>query len=133
MDEGLRELVWQRAGRVCEYCRLPQGFDVLPFQIDHIIATKHHGTTTADNLALSCFHCNVHKGPNIAGIDSLTGQLAPIFNPRRDDWNENFGWSGATLTGRTAIGRVTTDVLQINVPLRREHRRLLMDAGLLPL
>jgi hypothetical protein len=30
------------------------GLDVLPFQIDHIIAEKHHGPTVAENLALSC-------------------------------------------------------------------------------
>lgn len=28
--------------------------DALPFQVDHIIAEKHHGPTAEGNLALSC-------------------------------------------------------------------------------
>ncbi|MGH7171510.1 MAG: hypothetical protein ACRELF_09615 [Gemmataceae bacterium] len=37
------------------------------------------------------------------------------------------------MTGRTAIGRTTIDVLAINLPERVEHRRLLLRAGLFPL
>jgi HNH endonuclease len=131
MDQSLRDQVWRRANAVCEYCHLPQQFDVLPFQVDHIIASKHHGPTTADNLALSCFDCNIHKGPNIAGIDPLTGEITPLFHPRRDHWNEHFEWDGAVLIGRTRIGRATVDVLQINLHDRQEQRRLLLEAGLL--
>jgi hypothetical protein len=35
---------------------LPQFLDILPFQIDHVIAIKHHGPTTSDNLALCCYN-----------------------------------------------------------------------------
>jgi hypothetical protein len=38
MYEALKRLVWDRAENTCEYCRLPQSPDVLPFQIDHILA-----------------------------------------------------------------------------------------------
>lgn len=72
MDDALREFVVQRASRRCEYCRMPQEYDVLPFQIDHIISLKHRGSSEAANLALSCYNCNAHKGPNIAGIDTDT-------------------------------------------------------------
>jgi len=37
MNEAQKQLVRERAGDLFEYCRLPRGFDVLPFQIDHII------------------------------------------------------------------------------------------------
>jgi hypothetical protein len=37
MEEVLGKLVRDRAENICEYCRLPQQFDILPFQIDHII------------------------------------------------------------------------------------------------
>ena len=132
MDAELRELVRQRARGVCEYCRMPQRHDLLPFQIDHIIAEKHHGETVAENLALSCFNCNVHKGPNVAGLDPLTGQVTALFHPRRDPWNDHFRWDDdETLRGRTPAGRATVDVLNINLPARREHRRLLSHAGLL--
>ena len=42
MNEALKHLVWDRAENTCEYCRLPQSLDVLPFQIDHIIAEPLH-------------------------------------------------------------------------------------------
>jgi HNH endonuclease len=124
--------VWDRAGRACEYCGLPQWLDLLPFQIDHIIAEKHHGPTEAENLALSCLNDNLHKGANIAGLDSETGALTRLFHPRQDIWNEHFAWVGTELMGRTAVGRTTIDVLAINMPERVEHRRLLQRAGLFP-
>ncbi len=133
MDAALKRLVWDRAGDACEYCGLPQSLDVLPFQIDHIIAEKHHGLTVAENLALCCLNDNLHKGPNIAGIDPETGALTRLFHPRQDRWEEHFAWVGPELTGRTAVGRTTIDVLGINLPERVEHRRLLLRAGLFPL
>jgi hypothetical protein len=133
MDDALKQLVWDRAGDSCEYCQLPQHFDILPFQIDHIIAVKHHGATSADNLALSCFNDNSYKGPNIAGIDLVTGELTPLYHPRRDRWSDHFEWVGPTLIGRTAVGRTTIDVLNINLPERVEYRRLLIQSGVLRL
>src|SRR5262245_15465507 len=93
MDSDLERLVWQRAGNRCEYCRLPATLEWLHFQIDHIIAQKHLGATAAENLALSCFHCNSYKGPNIAGIDPISGRVVRLFNPRRDKWSRHFAWS----------------------------------------
>lgn len=131
MDEELRRLVRERAGNTCEYCRLPQRFDVLPFQIDHVIARKHHGLTVADNLALSCLSDNAHKGTNVAGIDQLTGDLTRLFHPRQDDWDEHFAWDDGELVGLTPVGRTTIDVLCMNLPDRVEQRRLLQLADLL--
>jgi hypothetical protein len=131
MDESLRQLVWQRAEHTCEYCHIPQQFDALPFQVDHIIAEKHHGPTAEDNLTLSCYADNAYKGPNIAGIDPETGQLARLFHPRRDEWDVHFKWNSPVAVGRTAIGRTTIDVLKINLPERVEHRRLLIASGIL--
>jgi hypothetical protein len=51
MDSALRDAVRARAGDRCEYCLIPQSFDLFPFQFDHIIAQKHHGPTESDNLA----------------------------------------------------------------------------------
>jgi hypothetical protein len=131
MDEALRQLVWDRAGDTCEYCRLPQRFDILPFQIDHVIAIKHHGPTAADSLALCCYNDNAYKGPSIAGIDPASGAVRRLFHPRQDDWSELFAWNGPELVGRTAVGRTTIDVLNINLPERVQHRRLLIQAGVL--
>jgi hypothetical protein len=96
---------------------------------DHVIARQHHGRTAADNLALCCVDCNRHKGPNLSGFDSVTEKITPLFNPRCDAWPAHFRWSGATLVGRTAVGRVTVDVLSINLPRRVAARAALMRAG----
>jgi hypothetical protein len=132
MDVALIRLVWRRANGLCEYCRLPQAFDDRPFEIDHIIAEKHHGPTAAGNLALSCFRRNSFKGSDISGRDRRTRKLTPLFNPRRHKWAKHFRWQGAYLMGRTAVGRVTVDVLRINEPFRLELREELMAEGVFP-
>ena len=129
MDARLRRLVWDRAGSRCEYCRMPQEHDDIPFEIDHILAESHGGPTTAGNLALACFHCNSFKGTNLAGIDEKTKRVVPLFHPRRHKWARHFRWDGAHLRGRTPAGRATVAVLRINRPHRVQHRQALMNEG----
>jgi hypothetical protein len=112
---------------------MPQVFDPLGFEVEHIIALKHHGLSEESNLALACFACNRHKGPNLAGLDPQTGQLTRIFHPRTDDWQSHFRWSGPHVLGLTDIGRTTIDVLEINAPLRVAHREALIEEGVFPL
>jgi hypothetical protein len=125
MDERLRRQVRERADSRCEYCLIVHSEDVMPFQVDHIIAEVHHGASNLDNLAWTCFDCNVFKGPNIAGIDPDTHQITRLFHPRHDNWNNHFQWSGARLLGKSPQGRATIDVLRINLPERVAHRQLL--------
>ena len=125
-------LVWRRAGRCCEYCRISQHCDESTFEIDHIISRKHGGATGAGNLALSCMSCNSFKGSDIGGLDLATRRLAPLFNPRRHKWARHFRWVGGLLIGRTPIGRVTIFVLNINDPLRVALRESLIAEGLFP-
>jgi hypothetical protein len=47
-----RALIKQRAHGRCEYCQLVEECTVLPHQIDHVRATKHHGPTTMANTCL---------------------------------------------------------------------------------
>jgi hypothetical protein len=133
MDRGLRDEVWQRAAACCEHCRMPQIYAEASHEIDHVIAEKHHGLTALENLALACFHCNNHKGPNIAGVDPETGELTRLYHPRQDEWTSHFQWNGPVLVGRTAIGRATIDVLAINVRHRVGHRQALIEEGVFPL
>jgi HNH endonuclease len=132
MDATLAELVWERARRCCEYCRMPQIYDELPFEIDHVVAEQHAGKTVASNLALACFADNHHKGPNLAGIDAKTRRRAWLFNPRRHKWARHFRWDGPILVGRTAVGRATIGVLRINLPHRVRHRAQLIAEGTFP-
>ena len=130
MEAALEHLVWQRAQHCCEYCHIPADISLLPFQLDHIIALKHGGQTTAANLALSCERCNFHKGPNIAGY--LEGEHVPLFNPRQDQWADHFTWNGAVLVGKTPVGTVTIGVLAINLPYRIVLRAALIEEGVFP-
>ena len=132
MDQYLRELVWQRAAACCEYCQIPQPLTDAVHEIDHIIAEKHRGPTIPGNLALACFHCNNHKGSNIAGIDPVSGQTTRLFHPRLDVWNEHFRWRGAILQGLTPSGRTTVEVLEINLRHRVLHRQALLEEGAFP-
>jgi len=111
---------------------MPQSYDELSFEIDHVIAEQHGGKTVASNLALACFADNHHKGPNLAGIDPKTGKRTWLFNPRRHKWAHHFRWDGPLLVGRTAIGRTTIVVLGINLAHRVLHRAQLMTEGVFP-
>ena len=132
MNLRLERLVWRRAHNTCEYCQMRQEFDELRFEIDHILARKHGGLTNARNLALACFPCNNHKGPNIAGRDPLTERIVRLFHPRRNKWQEYFEWNGPYLIGRTKIGRATIAVLEINLPHRVSLRQALIDEKVFP-
>jgi hypothetical protein len=132
MDRTLEELVWERAESRCEYCQMHQEHDGFVHEVDHVIALKHHGPTVAANLALACFPCNNHKGPNLAGIDPRTKKLTKLFHPRRHKWARHFRWNGPNLVGQTAIGRVTIAVLEINAADRVLLRQALIEEGVFP-
>jgi hypothetical protein len=103
-----------------------------PFHIDHVVSRQHGGQTVADNLALACFHCNAHKGPNLAGVDPQSSELTRLFHPRLDEWTSHFAWNGAELVGITSVGRATIQVLAINDPVYLAVRQSLLQEGVFP-
>jgi hypothetical protein len=107
-------------------------YPTVTFPVDHVIARQHGGRTKLSNLALSCLHCNSHKGPNIAGIDPRTRRLTRLFNPRRHKWERHFQWKGTQLVGRSAVGRVTIQVLDLNDPDVIAVREALREEGAFP-
>lgn len=130
MEAATRDLVRRRAGDACEYCGLSQ--DDLPFatfHIEHTIPKQHGGTDAPSNLALSCNHCNSHKGPNLAGIDPESGQIVPLFNPREAAWHDHFELHGAVILGGTPAGRATVRVLAMNTVERIDLRAALLGEG----
>src|SRR5438094_7994540 len=109
-----RTEVRRRAQNTCEYCRLHQDDSPLAaLHLEHIIPKAHGGTDDLDNLALACIDCNLHKGTNLTGIDPETKEVAGLFNPRRQEWNDHFDLQGIYLIGKTAIGRTTIRVLNM--------------------
>ncbi len=127
----LRRLVRQRAGECCEYCLILEAFTFAVHELDHIVAEKHGGPTTADNLALACALCNGFKGSDLASIDPESGVIAPLYHPRRDVWSQHFRLAGGKIEPLTPVGRVTVRLLQLNHPDRLEERELLILAGVI--
>ena len=119
MDARLRQLVRQRAQGCCEYCSIQQFQEPLAFHVEHIIARQHGGKDTADNLSLACHHCNLHKGPNLAGLDPQTGELVRLFHPKLDDWAAHFSREHGEITGISAVGRATVQLFRMNEHGRR--------------
>ena len=95
----IRREVIERSGNCCEYCRVSQEDQFFTFEIDHIIAEKHGGASTSENLCLSCPDCNAYKGSDIASVDwDLDEVITPLFHPRKQDWAMHFKLD--TTTGR---------------------------------
>ncbi len=128
---ALRTEVRSRAQLRCEYCLSLESLTLVGHEVDHIIAVKHAGDTVAENLALCCTLCNKHKGTDLASIDRETGEMQRLFHPRRDQWREHFELRGGEIVARTAIGRVSVRLLQLNRLERIREREVMIQAGLL--
>jgi hypothetical protein len=129
----LRRMVIERAGNCCEYCRIGQSERVIDFVIDHVIAEKHDGPTDSDNLCVSCYWCNSHKGSDISSVDwNGTGEVTALFNPRKHIWDEHFRLQRAIIEPLTPQGRVTTSLLRFNAPKRIQEREKFLLIGEYP-
>jgi hypothetical protein len=127
ISSALRRLVEERANYRCEYCLLPAGVVFFPHEVDHVIAVKHGGATSADNLAFSCWRCNRYKGSDLGSFDPQTEAFSFLFNPRRQNWNEHFIFEDFRVLGLTPEGRTTAKLLQLNSDERiAERQRLLI-------
>lgn len=91
------------------------------------------GLANAAPLALACRRCNLHKGPNLTGIDPLTSGVEILFHPRRDQWADHFVFRDAYIEGLTPSGRATVEVLALNDVRRLELRQELLRLGELTL
>ena len=83
INAALRREIIERAGDCCEYCLTDPDDHMFPYEVDHIIAEKHGGDSSSENLCWSCYLCNGYKGSDIGSVDWLgSGKLTPLFNPR---------------------------------------------------
>jgi len=129
MDQSLREVVRQRAGDACEYCRIAQkATPLIAFHVEHIVSRQHGGSDDPSGLALACDRCNAYKGPNLTSIDPQTGTVAALFHPRTDLWSAHFVVEGGHVIGLTPTGRATVRLLNMNAPRRVQLRREWLQA-----
>jgi hypothetical protein len=126
-----RREVRERARGCCEYCRNQVRFAMAPFAIDHIVPRSAGGATHTDNLAFACASCNAHKHNKTSAADPVSGDVAPLYHPRRDRFQDHFTWNGdfTRILGTTPQGRATVDALQMNHEGVVSLRRLLQQAG----
>lgn len=128
----LAALVRERAGGRCEYCRMAQSLQGGTFHIEHVVPLSRGGSSSAENLALACPGCNLHKADRVSATDPETGNEAPLFHPRADSWSIHFAWDGERVVGKTATGRATLTILQFNHSRRLRIRVAEAGFGLFP-
>jgi 5-methylcytosine-specific restriction endonuclease McrA len=90
ISEEMRRQVADRANRQCEYSLINEADSGFHHQVDHIVSRKQGGVSTLENLALAGMLCIRHKGTDIASIDSETGSVTRLLNPRQDRWSDRF-------------------------------------------
>lgn len=95
-----RRAVVERAQGCCEYCRSQQRFAMQAFSVEHIVPRCCGGKTILDNLALACQGCNNHKYTKTEGCDPVTGDIVPLYHPRRQVWSDHFGWTHGNHTDK---------------------------------
>jgi hypothetical protein len=134
MNKTTRKIVKIRANYLCEYCLCPEYFSPDPFESDHIIATAKGGSDDLNNLASACSGCNGSKNDAIQALDLASGQIVPLYNPRKDIWAEHFRWNEqyTQLIGISPIGRATIDRLRLNRPSVVNLRIILRQVGEFP-
>lgn len=109
-----RQMVAERAGFCCEYCRVAEADSYHIYHIEHIISRQHGGTDDPSNLAFSCSICNWKKGSNIGTILTPGGLIIPLFNPRTNNWYEHFRTENGEIVALTDIGAATVKILDLN-------------------
>ena len=132
IPEKLRHQVRELAQRQCEYCLLDERCAAKPHEPDHICPEKHGEDTVIDNLCLSCFDCNRHKGSDLCSLDLDTGAIVPLFHPRQNRWNDHFRLIGTLIEPLTPTARATVRLLKINSEERVEEREALLRVGKYP-
>ena len=126
------DFVAQRAGFRCEYCHAPDWLFNFALEVDHFIPNSAGGSDGPENLALACRSCNAYKSFHQLGL-TTDGEETPLFDPRKDVWNEHFRLNTETgeIEGLTSIGTGTSVRLRLNNFFQVRARRLWLRKGLI--
>jgi HNH endonuclease len=112
----LRNRIRESDGDRCCYCLTTELNSGSRMVFDHIYPRAKGGETSFENVCLACRACNEYKSDTIEALDSMTDLLTPLFNPRCQSWQDHFDWiqNDTEIQGKTAVGRVTVAILQMN-------------------
>jgi hypothetical protein len=131
---SLAERIRKQARYRCGYCLVGEHLIGMQMEFEHLVPLAEGGQTLEENLWLSCRNCNGFKHSQTKAIDPESGLVAPLFNPRRQNWNEHFRWSEdrTEIIALTPEGRASVVALRLNNPLTVVARRLWVSAGWWP-
>src|SRR5438552_2689008 len=103
VPEALRTRIANIARHRCGYCLSAEAIVGALMEMDHLTPESLGGLTEEENLWLACSPCNGHKANRIVALDSITGELVQLFDPRRQVWREHFQWTegGDRIVGLT--------------------------------
>jgi hypothetical protein len=134
LSKKTKLFVAERASSCCEYCLSQQNYSPDYFTVEHVIPKVKKGSNTVENLAFACSGCNGHKYTHTKAIDPVSGLYAPLYNPRKDTWDEHFKWDLAfsIITGITPTGRATVEKLRLNRISVVNLRLVLAQVGMHP-
>jgi len=116
---SLRQRIVSLDARRCAYCQSPEALMGVTFEIEHIIPISAGGSTSLDNLCLSCPTCNRYKATRTTAQDPESHVEVPLFHARRQNWTTHFAWSSdmTRVIGLTLNGRATIELFHINRPV----------------
>ena len=106
----LRQRLIQADDHRCAYCHTSQANSGSPMVVDHLPPLSKGGVTAFDNLCFACYRCNLFKGSRVTAIDPLSGEMAPLFDARRDRWDEHFTIELVS-QGHALLARATKGIL----------------------
>ena len=134
VPKALGRRVRQQARHRCGYCLVSEALLGMPMEFEHLIPLALGGATAEENLWCSCRRCNGSKGAQTHARDPESGEWTALFNPRRQVWDDHFGWSedGTEIVGKTPCGRATALALNLNNPEIKVARRLWVSVGWWP-
>ncbi len=134
ISKKLQDKVRRDAKDRCGYCRSPQMLIPIPFEMEHILPKAKGGESEEGNLWLACRFCNSFKHAKTHAIDPQTNAETELFNPRKQVWDEQFGFrqDQTEIVGKTACGRATVVALKLNSELSIAARRIWVSVGLFP-
>ena len=130
----MRRVIFERAMGCCGYCLSQERFATQAFSKEYIVPRSKGGPEDTDNLALACQGCNNHKYTRTEAMDPLTGQMAPLYHPRRQNWVDHFVWreDGSLILGLKPTGRATVEAIRPNRSGVIAMRQILFLVGLHP-
>lgn len=132
VPEAVSRAVRSRADGRCQYCLMHESLQGATFHVEHIIPQSKGGDSSLENITLACPGCNLHKADKTTAADPATGEQVALFHPIRQRWSEHLRFKAYQVEGKTAVGRATVEVLDLNHTRRQRIRQVEQAFGLYP-